>query len=767
MKRIALLAALSTSVLSLSAGLSYADYTLNILHINDWHSRIEGNNKYESTCSQEEKDKGECFGGAARLVTAIRQQRESLNGQNVIVLNAGDNYQGSLFFQTYHGDVENEFSNLIDFDAMVVGNHEFDNGEDGVKRLLDQATFPVLGANVDVANGAQLPKDKLLPSTVVEIGGEKIGVIGVVTTDTADIATPGPNISFADDVTAIEAEVNSLTDQGVNKIIALTHVGYVRDRDVLAKIPGVDVVVGGHSHTVLSNDGNAEGPYPTMVDGAEGRDVPVVTAGSYSKYLGNLSVTFDDQGNVTSASGDPILLDNSIPEDPQVLERVAELGGPIEELKAKQVGELTAPADGSRESCRAQECEMGNLIADAILDRTKDQGVTIAIQNGGGIRSSIDGGPVTMGEVLTVLPFQNTVATFQLSGEDLKASLEGAVSAIEEGKGKFPQVAGIRYTLDKSVAPNEGRIKSVEVSESGNWTPLDPAKTYTIVTNNFVRNGGDDYDLFETNAQNAYDYGPSLEQVVAEYISENSPYTPKLENRIIMADAAPTSQPAAAETVPTQNSEQTPAEPTASEPPSAEPTSQPTNTEPTQNSEQTPVEPTASEPPSAEPTSQPTTTTPPASTTPATNEAAPAPAMNPALDANDIDVPEPVAPAPTTPPTNFGTEAPAPSGTSANTQPTQNSEQTPTEPTASEPPSAEPTNQGASTTPTPEASAATMNAPAASEQRRTVRRGDSLWRIAEEVYGDGAKWRVIADANPAVRSGRLAVGMELVIPAAN
>ncbi len=261
---------------------------------------------------------------------------------------------------------------------------------------------------------------------------------------------------------------------------------------MIAKIPGVDVVVGGHSHSLLHNsDPKAEGPYPTMIDNPEGYKVPVTQAASYSKYLGEFSVTFDDNGVVKEASGDPLFLDKSIKEDEAVLARIKELGAPIEELKNKEVSETTAPIDGSRETCRAKECEMGNLIADAMIDRTADQGVTIAIQNGGGIRASIDAGKVTMGEVLTVLPFQNTLATFQLSGADLKKSIEMGLSEIEEGKGKFPQVAGLRYSFDKSVGPNEGRLQSLEVMEGGAWVPIDEAKTYTIATNNFVRAGGD------------------------------------------------------------------------------------------------------------------------------------------------------------------------------------------------------------------------------------------------------------------------------------
>ncbi len=547
MKRLAAIAALSASAFGYSAVPSFADYTLTIMHINDWHSRIESNNKFESTCSAEEEGKGECIGGAARLVTAIADQRKKLEGKNVLLLNGGDNFQGSLFYTTYKGAVEAEFLNQMKFDAMTVGNHEFDDGEDALVPFLEKIQFPVLSANVH-PNAQSKVGDRIKPSLVLEVGGQKVGIVGAVTNDTPEVASPGPNIAIEDDIKTITAEVEKLKAEGVNKIIALTHVGYPRDKELIAKIPGVDVVVGGHSHSLLSNtDAKAEGPYPTMIDNPEGYKVPVTQAASYSKYLGEFTVTFDDNGVVKEAKGDPIYLDNSVKPDEAVLARIKELGAPIEELKNKEVAETTAAIDGSRETCRAKECEMGNLISDAILDRVKDQGVTIVFQNGGGIRASIDQGVVTMGEVLTVLPFQNTLATFQLSGKDIVASLEAGVSEIEEGKGKFPQVAGLKYSFDKSVAANAGRVKSVEVLDGGAWKPIDEAKVYTVATNNYVRQGGDGYKLFASNATNAYDYGPSLEQVVADYLAKNRPFTPKLDGRITEIAATVAAAPAPAE----------------------------------------------------------------------------------------------------------------------------------------------------------------------------------------------------------------------------
>ncbi len=175
---------------------------------------------------------------------------------------------------------------------------------------------------------------------------------------------------------------------------------------------------------------------------------------------------------------------------------------------------------------------MGNLVADAMLARVADQGAQLAIANSGGLRASIDPGEVTMGEVLTVLPFQNTLSTFEISGQGVIDALENGVSQVEEVKGRFPQVAGMTFTWDPSVAPNEGRIVEVMVAKDGGYELIDPAATYLVVTNNYVRNGGDGYSVFEGDDKNAYDFGPDLADVTAEYLAENAPYQPYLDGRI-------------------------------------------------------------------------------------------------------------------------------------------------------------------------------------------------------------------------------------------
>ncbi|MCX8996823.1 5'-nucleotidase C-terminal domain-containing protein [Rhizobiaceae bacterium BDR2-2] len=622
MQRVVKFALIGVSALGLTAGAALADYDLNILHINDLHSRIEPINAFDSTCSASEKEKNECFGGIARVKAAIDARRAALAGSNILVLDAGDQFQGSLYYTSYKSAPIAEFMNGIGFDAMAIGNHEFDDGPQELAKFIDALQFPLISGNT--LAGLDSPvANKFEGYIIKELGGEKVAVVSVLATDTDETSSPGDSILFGDEISYLKDAVREIEEQGVNKIVLLSHVGYERDKEIAAAVDGIDVIVGGHSHTYLSStDDKAAGPYPTLVKAPNGVDVPIVTAYAYSKYLGELKVTFDDNGVVTAAAGAPILLDSSITPDPAYETRVAELGQPLEELKQKEIGEATETIDGSRENCRARECTMGNLVADALLDRVKDQGIAIAIQNGGGLRASIDQGTVTMGEVLTVLPFQNTIATFQLKGSDVVAALENGLGQIEEGAGRFPQVAGLKYSFDKS-RPAGSRVVSVEVAEGDGFVPLDPEKLYGVVSNNYMRGGGDGYRVFSTNGVNAYDFGPSLEDAVAAYITANSPYRPALDGRIAEV-AAPADAPAAA----------APAEPAA----------------------------------------------PPAAAAPA-----------------DPDVATP--------------------------------------------------------------------APAAADSRYVVVRGDSLWKIAESAYGEGALWGRIARANGLTRPNHIEVGLELDIPA--
>ena len=519
------------AALTLSAGTAMADYSITILHTNDFHDRFEPISRFNSGCREGDNEEGKCFGGAARMVTAIADVKA--RHDNWLLLDAGDQFQGTLFFQYYGGDVQAEIMSKIGYDAMAVGNHEFDNGPEGLAGFVGKVDFPVLMSNADLSMEPLL-NDIIEKSVVIEKAGEKIGIIGATPRNNDELSSPGPNVVFTDPSPAIQGEIDALTEQGINKIILLSHSGFATDLVIAQNTTGLDLIVGGHSNTFLSNtDDGAAGPYPEMMNG-----VPIVQAFAYGKYLGELKLTFDNAGNVVEAVGEPILLDASVSEDPDTKARIAELAGPLDELRSKVVAEAAEAIDGERSNCRYRECQMGNLVAEAILERVRDQGIQIAFQNGGGLRASIDDGEITMGEVYTVLPFQNALSTFFVDGATVKEALENAVAQYDDPDkdGRFAQVAGLRYTIDPSKGTGE-RISDIMVDENGDgtFTPIDPAKTYGMVANDFMRRGGDGYSMFTT-ADNAYDFGPDLAEVVVTYLQEQGPYTPFLDGRITILE---------------------------------------------------------------------------------------------------------------------------------------------------------------------------------------------------------------------------------------
>jgi len=598
---------LGASALALTVGFTgaaQAEFSLRILHFNDFHSRFESITSSDSTCNAEGETNGECFGGIARLKSAIDTRRAAATaaGENVVLFSAGDEFQGSLFYSHYKSAIVADFLNDLDIDVAATGNHEFDDGPEELAKYLAAVEHKIVGGNFDT-DAEPLLAGKLPGVIVLNIGGEQIGVIGALAEDTVDTSSPGPNVKFLNVTEYVQGASTALAEAGVNKVILLSHVGLPADERIAAAVTGVDLIVGGHSHTVLSNTfEGAAGPYPTVVANPDGVDVPIVTAGAYAKFLGDLAVVWDDDGNIVSASGDPLLLDAAVVPDADFVARVTEAGIPLEELKTQVVGNAAAAIEGDRTVCRAVECSMGNLVADAMLDRVKDQGVTLAIQNGGGLRASIDAGEITMGEVLTVLPFSNTLATFELTGADVVASLENGLSQIEDGAGRFPQVAGLKYTFDKSQPAGARLVGEVLVQDGDQWVPIDPAATYGVVTNNYMRTGGDGYALFASNAVNAYDFGPPLEQVLADFIAkQGGTYTPFTDGRITDASPAAPAEPEA------------PAEPAA------------------------PAETPAAETPTAPPAEAPAA--------PATEAPAAAPEAAPAMEAPAMEAPAMEAPA--------------------------------------------------------------------------------------------------------------------------
>lgn len=527
--RRALLLAGAAALFTVGAAFAQDDtFDLTILHTNDEH----GHHEPDSSGN----------GGQARWATVIDQVRA--NVENVILVDGGDRFTGTLFHQQHRGQDNALIMTMLGYTGMTLGNHEFDDGDDVLAAFIDSVNFPVMSANVTIPEDNPLAS-RVAPSAIVDVNGTLVGLIGLTTADTPTISSPGEGIEFSDDYAGIvNGIVEAMAAEGVNKVVLLTHLGLGLDIELAASLVGVDVIVGGHSHTLMGNAYTAAAgvEYPAEATSATGEPVLVVQAGGGNGlYGGRLDVSFDAAGLLTDWSGDTIFLSQYISPDPEVEALIATLAEPIEALRATPVGETTVFLVGDRAVCRVAECTLGNLITDAMRAET---GAQIAITNGGGIRSNvpIESTPedvaldtpytVTLGDVLTVLPFGNLTSSFELSGADIVAAIEHGVGAVENGNGRFPQVSGLRYTFDPAQAAGS-RVVSVEVQgEDGSFSPIDEATIYTVVSNDFTRRGGDGYTMFAENAVNPYDFGRPLDQVLADYIAANSPITPVIEGRI-------------------------------------------------------------------------------------------------------------------------------------------------------------------------------------------------------------------------------------------
>ncbi len=482
-------------------------------------------------------------GGIARrsaLVKNIRAKKA-----NTLLLDSGDVAQGSLYFVVHQGRAARDLYNEVGYDAVGLGNHEFDLGPQVLAdNFIDGANFDVLGANTDVSDEPALA-GKVQPFVIKELGGDRVGLIGVMHDELSIISQPGPNVHNTAPVAAVIDAVAALQGEGVDKIIVISHMGYGADLQLAATVSGVDVIVGGHDHVMVGDPaelptflGAPAGPYPTVVDSPSGEPVLVVIAHTWGRFLGRLDITFDPAGRPTVWDGGLIFVDENVPQDPALVAKLAQLAGPLEAFKNTIIGQASLFLDGERETVRNQESNLGNLITDAMLSATANDNTEIALQNGGGIRASINPGDISVASIMEALPFGNQVVQFDLNGADIVAVLENGVSRVDlvdpgASKGRFLQVAGLRFTADLTAAEGS-RVLSVDIGtlDSG-FTPIDPDQTYRVVTNHFLFGGGDGFDVF-ANGSTVRGGEFLLRDLLMDYIEAGSPVSASVEGRITL-----------------------------------------------------------------------------------------------------------------------------------------------------------------------------------------------------------------------------------------
>ena len=520
-------------------------YTLTLMHTNDVHSAYGGFTKENLICYQPFCEGG--TGGSVRLDQAVRTIRQ--HHPDAILLDSGDEFQGSLFWFVHREKAITQIIDFINYTAIIPGNHEFDDGNVTFLRYVTNIKTPVLAANLSF-NPHMAGAEKIKPWIIVERGEQKIGIVGITNENMQSLSFPGPEAHFAKENETLKKAVEELTAQGVNIIIAMTHIGYENDKRLARSVNGVDIIAGAHSHSLLSNNKslrNVEGPYPTVEKSPDGKPVLVVTADTATHYLGCIQVEFDIEGVPVSWSGEPIALNDKTLQDmkalepnPQLVATVDKLATPVRALLVQQVGRVNAQnvpegrplEESSVRQCRAGECMTGNIAADALL-KIPFANAEIVLLNGGSLRNPLPNGRVSMGDILGTLPFQNTPQICSMPGSTILQALERGVETYGDNEGQFLQTAGLRYTFDTKKEPGK-RITVAEVKDkNGNWQNLDKDKTYRVVTVDFISKGGDGYTMF-TNLKWT-EAKMLMSEVLQRYLERHSPANVKIEGRVQMA----------------------------------------------------------------------------------------------------------------------------------------------------------------------------------------------------------------------------------------
>ena len=440
----------------------------------------------------------------------------------VLVLDAGDTLHGQIATNLSKGAAMVELMNLVGYTAMVPGNHDFAFGIERLLELSAMMDFPLLCANIKTSDG----EDLLSPFEIFLFDGVTVGIFGLTTPETLTKTDPRNvvGLSFADPAETAADMVDVLKSEGCDIIIALVHLGVddasaEADRsDALAQVPGIDLIIDGHSHTLLEEGlpvGGALLAQTGSFDGNIGVVTLTLSGGEVKKEAKLIAVPGADDEDALAA-------------DEAVLNKIAALDAANAGITSQIVGKTPVLLQGEREYVRTGETNLANLITDSMRFAT---GADAAFLTGGNIRASIEAGDITMGQVLTTLPFSNLLMTVELKGSDLMEVLEHGISLYPEAAGSHIQVSGLSFAFDAGAAPGS-RVRSATMADG---SALDPEKVYTIATIEFIVAGGDGYSMMLSGKNEIYFQGDA--EALADYLATSPEIQGEAEGRVSIVEA--------------------------------------------------------------------------------------------------------------------------------------------------------------------------------------------------------------------------------------
>ena len=461
-------------------------------------------------------------GGLARVLTLKKEIEKQ--SPNTLFLLSGDTISPSVESITYKGAQMIDAWNLAQLDYSTFGNHEFDFGPDELRKRMKESKFKWIAANViDKKTGKPFGD---APAFVVrEFGGVKVAIFGLTLEETKTTSKPGPDVQFLNPCDTARKLVAEIHASGVKTVIALTHLSLSEDKQV-ARCADVDVIIGGHEHTLLeSSSGGA----------------PIFKMTADARELGQIDLNISKStGAVESIDWKVIPVTDQIKDDPQFAALNSKYGALLKEL-AVVVGSSSVDLDARSAVGRKQETNVGNFIADAFRAAT---GADVGLMNGGSIRADeiIRAGTLTKRDVLSILPFKNRVVKVELSGAVLRQVLEHGVarSAEDPEPGRFPQVSGIKFSFDATRSAGS-RIVSLTI----NGAQVDKQRNYTLATSDYVAlDGGDGYEMLQqTRVLIPREQAQFDSDVLAAAIAAQKVIDPKVEGRITRVDKQQQAKP--------------------------------------------------------------------------------------------------------------------------------------------------------------------------------------------------------------------------------
>lgn len=465
---------------------------VTIGHTNDTHGHMLEN--------AEEREMG-----YAKLATLMKELREE--NPNTMIIDGGDMVQGTLYVNQSRGKAATQLANALGYDLMTSGNHEYDFGHEHLMKLTKMFNFPVLAANVFDEQGKLL----FQPYVTKQFANKTFAILGLVTKDTPILTHPDgvKGLTFKDPIEVAQEWVPKLRKKA-DHVIVLCHTGLKYDREMAQKVPGIDIIVGGHTHTPVHE--------PELVNGTY-----IVQAWEYAKSLGRIDLFYHGK-DLIHFSGGLLTHDRITQPDPKVASIVELLQKNTESLLSDKIATAIVNIDGDQAKIRKQETMMGNLVADAMMERTRNiLGVNpdTALINAGSIRATLMKGDITKRNLYDVLPFPNTLVVVEITGNELKAALENGVSEI----GRFLQIAGMTFSFDIK-QPKGNRVTTVNVGGKA----LVANKMYRVATTDFLVAGGSGYTMFKDKKTMKTDV--TIYEVVEQYMREKKEISGKIEQRI-------------------------------------------------------------------------------------------------------------------------------------------------------------------------------------------------------------------------------------------